>query len=238
MKYKKRQEIIQNESLTLASFGKRTLAIIIDFIILIIIFVLLQIIIQLLGFDLKNINVEGFTHINIESENIGNTGKSIIRAIYICIPTIYFTLTTYHLKGQTIGKKILKIKVVSLYHNKIGFWHCLERSLGYAASSLELGLGFIQAFWNVNRMTLHDKIGETIVVQCEPKTPYATIAKKAKDKTTETEFSVVNSFLDNEQKKQRTTYMGIAYMRLDGRTIVHESLLSFINWSDVLRKIR
>jgi len=70
----------------------------------------------------------------------------------------------YCIKGQTIGKIFLKIKVVSLYHEKLGFWHCFERSLGYFTSALEFGFGFIQAIWNPNRMALHDKIGETIVI--------------------------------------------------------------------------
>jgi hypothetical protein len=67
---------------------------------------------------------------------------------------------------MTNGKKIFKIKVISLFHNKIGFWHCLERSMGYVASFLELGLGFIQVFWNIYKMTLHDKITETIDINC------------------------------------------------------------------------
>jgi uncharacterized RDD family membrane protein YckC len=37
--------------------------------------------------------------------------------------------------------------------------------LGYFASALEFGFGYIQAIWNPNRMSLHDKIGETIVIQ-------------------------------------------------------------------------
>jgi hypothetical protein len=37
--------------------------------------------------------------------------------------------------------------------------------LGYFASAFEFGFGFFQAFWNPNRMALHDKIGETIVIE-------------------------------------------------------------------------
>lgn len=167
MKYKNRSEILTDNSLSLASIGKRSLAIIIDFLFLIVIFILFQIIIQLLGFDLKNIKIESLTHFEIESEKISDLGKLVIKIILVCIPTLYFTLTTYFLNGQTIGKKIFRIRVVSLYHSKIGFWHCIERSLGYVASSLELGLGFFQAFWNPNKMTLHDKIAETIVVNID-----------------------------------------------------------------------
>jgi uncharacterized RDD family membrane protein YckC len=87
------------------------------------------------------------------------------------IPVIYFTLAFYFWKGQTIGKRILRLRVISLYHEHLGLWHCFERSLGYYASTLEGGFGFIQAFWNPNRMALHDKIGETIVIKTSKKTP-------------------------------------------------------------------
>jgi hypothetical protein len=32
---------------------------------------------------------------------------------------------------------------------------------------LEFGFGYIQALWNPNRMALHDKIGETIVIKLQ-----------------------------------------------------------------------
>jgi len=34
---------------------------------------------------------------------------------------------------------------------------------GYVASTLELGIGFYQVFWNPNRMTLHDRIAELTI---------------------------------------------------------------------------
>jgi hypothetical protein len=61
------------------------------------------------------------------------------------------------------------IRVISLFHQHIGLLHSFERSLGYFASALEGGFGYIQAFWNPNRMSLHDKIGETIVVMVPKK---------------------------------------------------------------------
>ena len=130
-----------------------------------IIYVILELVFPLFGFQIKSINVKNFTHVDFESENIRRTSKFIIQCLLTAIPTIYFTVSTYFLNGQTIGKKLLKIRIVSLYHTKIGFWHCLERSLGYVASTLEFGLGFIQALWNPNRMALHDKIAETIVIK-------------------------------------------------------------------------
>jgi uncharacterized RDD family membrane protein YckC len=81
------------------------------------------------------------------------------------VPILYFAISNYITNGQSFGKKILGIKIISIYHHRIGLWHCIERSLGYVASTLELGIGFYQVFWNPNRMTLHDRIAETIVIK-------------------------------------------------------------------------
>jgi uncharacterized RDD family membrane protein YckC len=77
---------------------------------------------------------------------------------------LYFGLATYFGNGKTLGKKLLKIRVVSLTHSHITLWQSLERALGYAASLLEFGFGFMQFFINPNRRTVHDRIAETIVV--------------------------------------------------------------------------
>jgi uncharacterized RDD family membrane protein YckC len=165
MQYKTRKVVVDDRDLTIAPFFRRILSFLLDVIIICVIYALLQLIFQLLGYQVKAIDVKSFTHVAFESENLSKTAAFIIKCILISIPTLYFTLTTYFINGQSVGKKICKIRVVSLYHKKIGFLHCLERSLGYVASTLEFGLGFVQAIWNKNRMSLHDKIAETIVIK-------------------------------------------------------------------------
>jgi uncharacterized RDD family membrane protein YckC len=78
---------------------------------------------------------------------------------------LYFGLLTYLGRGQTIGKKLLKIRVVSIAHERLSLWHSIERSLGYGASILEGGFGFFQYFIHPNRQTVHDRIAETIVIR-------------------------------------------------------------------------
>jgi len=90
---------------------------------------------------------------------------TFLKFLFGLLPVLYFAISFYFWKGKTIGKYFLRIKVLSLYHEHLGLWHCIERSLGYFASALEFGFGYLQAFWNPNRMTLHDKIGETIVIE-------------------------------------------------------------------------
>jgi uncharacterized RDD family membrane protein YckC len=80
---------------------------------------------------------------------------------------LYFGLWTYFGHGQTLGKKLMKIRVISLVHEHLTLWHSIERSLGYGASILEGGFGFLQFFIHPNRQTVHDRIAETIVVRVE-----------------------------------------------------------------------
>jgi len=115
--------------------------------------------------SISNINVHGIFDVELEMTNTSTYLITFLKFFFGFLPVLYFTISFYFWKGQTIGKYFLRIRVLSLYHRRIGLWHCIERSLGYFASALEFGFGYIQAFWNPNRMTLHDKIGETIVIE-------------------------------------------------------------------------
>jgi uncharacterized RDD family membrane protein YckC len=78
---------------------------------------------------------------------------------------LYFGLWTYFGHGQTLGKTLMKIRVISLVHEHLTLWHSIERSLGYGASILEGGFGFIPYSIHPNRQTVHDRIAETIVIE-------------------------------------------------------------------------
>lgn len=77
---------------------------------------------------------------------------------------LYFGLLTYFGRGQTPGKRLMQIRVVSTAHDHLSLWHSIERALGYGASALEGGFGFAQYYIHPNRRTVHDRIAETIVV--------------------------------------------------------------------------
>ena len=83
----------------------------------------------------------------------------------IVFALLYFGLSLYFGKGQTLGKWIARIRVVSLAHEQITFWQAMERALGYGASMLEGSFGFWQYFTNPNHCCVHDRIAETIVVK-------------------------------------------------------------------------
>ena len=83
----------------------------------------------------------------------------------LIVLVLYYALATYWGNGRTPGKWIAGIRVVSLVHERVSLWHSIERALGYGASILECGFGFIQFFIHPNRRTVHDRIAETIVVR-------------------------------------------------------------------------
>jgi uncharacterized RDD family membrane protein YckC len=89
---------------------------------------------------------------------------------YIAI-FFYFGLSLYWGQGRTLGKRLFKIRVVSLLHEHLSIWHCFERALGYGASLLEGGFGFLQYFTDPNCRTVHDRIAGTIVVDDRPGPP-------------------------------------------------------------------
>jgi uncharacterized RDD family membrane protein YckC len=78
---------------------------------------------------------------------------------------LYFGLFVWRTNGLTPGKRLLRIRVVSLMDQRITLWQAIERALGYGASALEGGFGFLQYFLYPNHVCVHDRIAETIVVR-------------------------------------------------------------------------
>ena len=139
----------------LASFKARLLAFIIDVGAAFLLFVLLLLLGVRAGSRLGLLKLGG--DINLEFDL--HHWYSLIFIV------LYFGLSTYWGNGRTLGKWLLGIRVISLVHERMSLWHSVERALGYGASALEFGFGFIQYFIHRNRRTVHDRIAETIVVK-------------------------------------------------------------------------
>jgi len=89
---------------------------------------------------------------------------NLVHVLDVIVLVLYFCLALYIGNGQTIGKRLMRTRVVSLTHERITLWQALERALGYGASFLEGGFGFAQFFIQRNRQCAHDRLAETIVV--------------------------------------------------------------------------
>ncbi len=77
---------------------------------------------------------------------------------------LYWGLANYVGNGRTPGKWVARTRAVSLTGERLGLWQSMERALGYGAAILEAGLGFMQFFWDRNRMCAQDRLAETVVL--------------------------------------------------------------------------
>lgn len=79
--------------------------------------------------------------------------------------SLYLTVMLSWWKGQTIGKKLMGVRVVRLDGEPITWWVAFERAGGYAAGFATGLLGFAQVYWDANRQAIHDRIVGTVVVR-------------------------------------------------------------------------
>ncbi len=150
------QRMLALEGVELASFARRGGALAIDFLALIAIFFATAFPIAYLWAKAHHIDI------HLEFKPFENWYSTIL-------PVIYFGPLVWLTNGRTLGKWLTGIRIVSVVHERIGFWHSLERALGYGASLLEAGSGFFQYLVNPTRQTVHDRIAETIVVRLRGK---------------------------------------------------------------------
>ena len=100
--------------------------------------------------------------IHVDEQSRG--GKIIKDVTDVLVPILYFGILLWKGKGRTPGKRLMQIRVVSIVHRHLNFWHSVERALGYGAAALEGGFGFIQFFIHPYRRCAQDRLAETMVV--------------------------------------------------------------------------
>lgn len=67
--------------------------------------------------------------------------------------------------GQTIGKKVMNIRVVRVADGgELGWGTALLRHLCRYLSAFACGIGFLWMLWDKDKMTWHDKLSQTLVV--------------------------------------------------------------------------
>ncbi|MEE8443534.1 MAG: RDD family protein [Dehalococcoidia bacterium] len=95
----------------------------------------------------------------------GSAAPSFVAsALILLTPGLYYWLFT-GLKGQTIGKMALGIRVVDAQGNKPGLGRAaLRESIGKTISTLVLMIGYLWVFWDKRKQGWHDKLAHTFVV--------------------------------------------------------------------------
>jgi uncharacterized RDD family membrane protein YckC len=74
-------------------------------------------------------------------------------------PSLFWMIT-----GQTIGKRIMGLRVVRMDGSRLTFWQGILRVLGYWLSALPLFLGFAWALFSDQRRAWHDYLANTCVI--------------------------------------------------------------------------
>jgi uncharacterized RDD family membrane protein YckC len=145
----------------LAAFGRRLAAYLIDIVLVFGTYGLAMAGLYFLLFDVLGLHEELYrsAHVVVRLEF-----QMFVEKAWVLWTVLYFGLIVWKTNGLTLGKKLLRIRVVSLTNERITFWQSAERALGYGASTLEAGFGFLQYFLYPNHRCLHDRIAETIVV--------------------------------------------------------------------------
>ena len=84
---------------------------------------------------------------------------------------VYFSLLPALWPGRTVGKALLRLRIVELSGRPLTPLRALKRYGGYAAGIATGGLGFAQALWDPNRQCLHDKAAHTVVLDLRGAAP-------------------------------------------------------------------
>jgi uncharacterized RDD family membrane protein YckC len=76
-----------------------------------------------------------------------------------------YALVFQILRGQTVGMRVLKLRVIDVYGDPPAPSRCVVRTLGYIAGALTLFLGYIWIAFDSEKRGLHDWIAGTYVIR-------------------------------------------------------------------------
>ncbi len=90
---------------------------------------------------------------------------SLLSWVIMLIVYIGYFIYFYGTSGQTLGKKMLNIKVVSTDGTPLTYKKGLLRVIGYIIASIPIYIGFIWMLFDENKQNWEDKIANTYVVK-------------------------------------------------------------------------
>jgi uncharacterized RDD family membrane protein YckC len=92
-------------------------------------------------------------------------GQTAGYGISALLSIAYFTFFEGGSSGQTVGKRMLGIRVIDFSSGgPIGYGRALLRSIGRILSEIPCLLGYFWMLWDKEKQTWHDKIAGTVVV--------------------------------------------------------------------------
>jgi uncharacterized RDD family membrane protein YckC len=152
-----------------ASFGRRLVAIIIDYILIgAVQFIIIGPILGLLGIGAAA-NVESFQNMD-ETQALGMASAMagagiLLQAIGLAVSGTYFILMESSERQATVGKLAMGIKVTDLNGQRITRMAAFIRFIGKIVSGIILLIGYIMAAFTEKKQALHDIIANTLVLK-------------------------------------------------------------------------
>jgi uncharacterized RDD family membrane protein YckC len=108
------------------------------------------------------------TLLGIGSFSLSSWAKDFFDPRGLLLLLAYFTFFEGSASGQTVGKKLLNIRVVDLGNTQsIGFVRAAMRNVVAYFVSVVFLLGYLWMLWDEERQTWHDKVASSIVVPTE-----------------------------------------------------------------------
>ncbi len=83
---------------------------------------------------------------------------------FLLLPALYFTLLPALWPGQTLGKRLLGLRILELTGKRLTPLILFKRYGGYAAGMATGFTGFLQLIWDPNRQAIQDKTAHTVVI--------------------------------------------------------------------------
>jgi uncharacterized RDD family membrane protein YckC len=149
-----------------AGFTSRAVAIIIDYAIILLIGFIVMVALATF-FDLSAVQrfIQWLNSIlpGVDQVFVELTSPAFAAIFVLVVQYLYFVFF-FSTTGQTVGKAIMGLRVVTVDGRRMGVKRSFIRTLCYALSLAPLGLGFLWVLGEDRRRAWHDKIAHTYVL--------------------------------------------------------------------------
>lgn len=94
--------------------------------------------------------------INFLDLNFGINHDLILKSFYNVVFLMFLLITWISFKGQSPGQMIMKLKIVTIDDKELSVLQYFLRLIGWIASNITFGIGFLVMFFNKDLRCLHD----------------------------------------------------------------------------------
>lgn len=106
-----------------------------------------------------------YVNVSVGSDSSAQSMSWLRSFLSFIIGAGYYIFFWVSQNGQTLGNKLLAIRVMREDGQPVNIGTAVTRYIGYLISAIPLGLGFLWVAWDSKKQGWHDKIANTVVVK-------------------------------------------------------------------------